>query len=103
MAENRVPRLLYATPDLNHKKEQPYVDYPLVYNETVTERAFYIEFDFTFVTSDSANTTLYKWNGNSWEAITGMTNPDVIFGRGFYAVTTAADAYVAITEHYVTS
>lgn len=98
---NRVPRLLYNTPTLNHTKEVPYTDYPLVFNETVTKRAFYIEFDFTFVTSDSANTTLYKWTGNGWVAITGMSNPDVLFGRGFYAVDTAANCYIAITEHYI--
>lgn len=86
---------------MNHTKEQPYIDYPLVYNDTVTKEVFYAEYDFTFVTSDAANTTLYKWTGNGWITISGMSNPDVLYGRGFYAVDTAANAYVAITEHYI--
>ena len=96
-----VPPFTYTVPDLDHTKPRPYLDFPLVLNAIVTKRAFYVEHDFTFATSDSANTTLYKWTGHSssWLAITGMSNPDVIFGRGFYAVDTAAACYVTVTEH----
>ena len=75
------------------------MDFPLIYNETVTQRPFYVEYDFTFVTSTPANTTLYKWTGGGWVAVTGISNPELIIGRGFYAVTTSANEYVAITEH----
>lgn len=95
-----VPKLPWSYPTLNHTKRAPYVDFPVVYNATVTNEPFYIEHDFTFVTSDSANTELYKWNGGTWTQVTGMTNPDLFFGRGFYSVTTTANAYVAVTEHY---
>lgn len=94
-----LPSFKYTVPELTHVKERPYLDFPLVYNETVTQRPFYVEHDFTFVTSDSANTTLYKWSGGGWVAVTGISNPELILGRGFYAVTTAANAYVSITEN----
>ena len=100
MAKTTLPEFQYDVPSLDHTKPRPYIDWPLVVNEIVTKRPFYVEYDFTFITSDAANTTLYKWTGGSWSAITGMSNPDVLFGRGFYAVDTAAAAYVAITEHY---
>lgn len=94
-----VPSVPWTVPDLNHHKSIPYIEYPLIYNATVTEEPFYVEHPFTFTTSDAANTTLYKWTGGSWSAITGMSNPDVIYAHGFFAVTTAANAYVSITEH----
>lgn len=96
---NRVPRLLYNTPSMNHTKEVPYIDYPIAYNEIVTQEAFYIEYDWTFVTSDAANTLLYKWNGNGWTQVTGWSNPEFFYGHGFFAVSTTAAAYVTITEH----
>ena len=94
-----VPNFKYPVPTLNHNKLVPYIDFPVVYNATVTEEPFYVEYPFTFVTSDAANTTLYKWNGNGWVSVTGISNPEYIFGRGFFAVTTAANAYVTVTEH----
>lgn len=75
------------------------MDFPLVYNEIVTERPFYVEHDFTIVTSNAAQTTLYKWTGGGWAAVSGISNPELIIGRGFFAVTTATDCYVSITEN----
>lgn len=94
-----VPRLPWGYPTLNHEKRAPYIDYPVVYNATVTAEPFYVEYDFTICTSTLANTTLLKWNGNSWATITGWVNPDVIGSRGFHAITTSANEYVTITEH----
>lgn len=94
-----VPPLRWPAPDLDHTKDVPYTDYPIVYNETVTTRPFYIEYDCTIVTSDLANTTLLKWNGSSYTTVSGLVSPDVILGRGFFAVTTAANCYVTLTEH----
>lgn len=103
-----LPTRQHDLPSLNHTKDKPYIDYPVVYNATVTYEPFYVERDFTICMSSAAVTKLYKWNGVSWTEITGMANPDVIFGRGYYAISTTSDAYVVITEHvnatdYVTS
>lgn len=95
----REPSVGYPQPTLTHIKRSVYKDYPLVNNETVTNRAFYIESDCTIVTSDLANTTLSKWEGNGWVTVSGLVSPDVIVGRGYFSVTTAANAYVTITEH----
>ena len=94
-----LPVLRYGTPVLNHQKDHPYVDFPLVNNATVTAEPFYITRDCTIATSDLANTTLLKWNGTSYSTVTGLVSPDIIVGRGFFAVTTAANAYVTLTEH----
>lgn len=94
-----VPTARYTTPTLNHQKDWPYQDYPLVNNATVTTEPFFIDHDCTIVTSDLANTTLLKWNGNSYTTVSGLVSPDVILGRGFFAVTTAANCYVTLTEH----
>lgn len=94
-----IPKFKWETPVVNHKKLAPYVDFPVVYNATVTTEPFYVEYDWTFVTSDAANTTLYKWNGATWTTVSGWSNPERFYGRGFFAVTTAANAYVSITEH----
>ena len=99
MPGKRVPTRLHTLPSLNHTKDQVYVDYPVVSNSTVTTEPFYLEYNATVCTSSAANTTFYKWNGTGWTEITGLSNPDIIFGRGFYAVTTATDCYVTITEH----
>lgn len=95
-----IPKRAGDYPTLNHVKSQPYIDYPIVYNATVTTEPFYAEYDFTFATSTPANTTLYKWTGGGWVAVTGISNPELILGRGYYAVTTSANEYVSITEHY---
>lgn len=100
MAESRVPRFRHNVPTLNHEKVVPYLEYPLVHNDTVTQEPFYIEFPFTIVSSDQSNTTLYKWNGGGWTEVKGWDNPEKICGRGFFSVTTAANAYVLITEHF---
>lgn len=94
-----VPTFKYPVPSLNHDKKTPYNDFPLVYNETVTNRPFYVEYPFTFVTSDLSVTTLYKWNGFGWVAVTPISNPENVDARGFFSVTTSSAAYVAITEH----
>jgi hypothetical protein len=99
VSDQWIPSLRYPSPLLTHTKVGPYTDFPLVYNETVTNRPFYIENDCSIVTSDIANTTLSKWNGNSYTAISGLVSPDIIVGRGFFAVTTAANCYVTLTEH----
>jgi hypothetical protein len=96
---SRVPSARHNLPTLNHPKTVPYIDYPVVGGAIVTNEPFFAEYDFTFVTSDAGNTTLSKWNGTGYTAITGLANPDVIYGRGFYAVTTASAAYVTVTEH----
>jgi hypothetical protein len=96
---SKVPYLRYPSPALVLPKEMWYLDYPLVYNETVTARPFYLDYDCTIVTSDLANTTLLKWNGNSYTTVSGLVSPDIIVGRGFFAVTTAANCYVTLTEH----
>jgi hypothetical protein len=94
-----LPNRRHTLPSVNHLKDVPYLDYPVVYETTVTNEVFYVDHSFTLCTSDLANTSLYKWNGVGWTAITGFTNPDVFDGRGFYSVTTAADASVVVTEH----
>lgn len=94
-----VPQFQYTVPTLGHPKDRPYIDFPLVYNETVTNRVFYVQHPFTFVTSDAANTSLYKWNGGGWTEVTGWDNPEKVYGFGFFSVTTAANAYVSISEH----
>ena len=94
-----VPDFKYTVPTLTHKKLVPYIDFPIVFNDIVTNEPFYIEFNWTFVTSDQANTTLRKWNGSSWTDVTGWSNPEFFFGKGFYSVTTATAAYVTVTEH----
>ena len=99
MAQSILPYFRYTVPTLGHNKERPYIDFPLVRNETVTARPFYVEYPFTFVSSDSANTTLLKWNGVGWTTVSGWSNPDKIYGFGFFAVTTAANCYVVISEH----
>lgn len=93
-----VPTFKYPVPKLNHEKKSHYNDFPLVYNETVTARAFYVTRPFTFVTSDAGNTSLYKWNGNGWTLVTGWSNPEYFYGTGYFAVTTTANCYVTITE-----
>jgi hypothetical protein len=93
-----VPKFKYPVPTLNHEKKVPYNEHPLVYNDTVTEEPFYVEYPFTFVTSDQGNTSLYKWNGNGWTLVTGWSNPEYFYGTGYFAVTTAANCYVTITE-----
>lgn len=94
-----VPSSGYPSPTLNHTKSRAYRDFPLIYNATKTNEPFYIENDCTITTSDIANTTLKKWEGNGWVTVSGLVSPDVIVGRGFFAVTTAANAYVTLTEH----
>ena len=98
MAQTLVPKHLHNVPSLNHTKTVLYNEYVLINNTTVTEEPFYVDWPFTFVTSDAPNTTLYKWNGGGWTEIKGWSNPDCIGGKGFFAVTTAANAYVLITE-----
>jgi len=95
-----VPSFKWNTPTVVHDKQEPYVDYPVVYNDTVTNRVFYVEYPFTIATTDLANTTLYKWCGNSWVAMTGLVNVDVVDARGFFSVTTASAATVVVTEHF---
>jgi len=97
---SRVPRFQHTVPTLNHDKVVPYLEYPLVFDATVTEEPFYIEFPFTIVSSDPSNTKLYKWNGGGWTEVIGWSNPDKICGRGFFSVTTYANAYVLISEHF---
>lgn len=94
-----IPKTPWIVPTVAHKKNAPYIDFPLVYNDTVTNVVFYVDYDFTICSSSPTNTTLYKWNGNGWTEIGGITNPEKITIRGFFSVTTAADAYVTITEH----
>lgn len=94
-----LPTRQHDLPAINHTKDKPYIDYPIVSNATVTNEPFYVEHDFTVCMSNLSATTISKWNGVGWTAITGLANPDVIFGRGYYAVTTSSDAYVVITEH----
>jgi hypothetical protein len=94
-----IPQTKWLTPTVNHDKIVPYVDFPVVHNATVTTEPFYVDYDFTICSSDPTNTTLYKWNGVGWTEIGGVANPEKITIRGFFAVTTAANAYVTITEH----
>jgi len=98
-AGSLVPNLPWSTPSVLHKKKSPYLDFPVVYNDTLSNVVFYVEHDFTFVSSDPTNTTLYKWNGNGWTEIAAIANPEKITIRGFFSVTTAANAYVTVTEH----
>lgn len=98
-----LPNRQHALPTLNHTKDKFYIDYPIVANTTVTYEPFYIEHDFTICMSSASITALYKWNGVGWTEIVGLTNPDIIFGRGYYAISTTADASVVITEHVRTS
>jgi len=94
-----VPSFKYTVPTLNHKKLAPYIDFVVVNNKAVTYEPFYVDRPFTFVTSDSAATMLYKWNGGGWTTIAGINNPDIFYARGFYSVSTIQACYVAITEH----
>lgn len=94
-----VPSFKYPVPKLDHDKVTFYDEYPVVWNEAATNRAFYVTYPFTFVTSDATVTTLYKWNGNGWTEVAGISNPEYIFGRGYYSVTTSSAAYVTVTEH----
>jgi len=98
VASSLIPSFKYVVPEVNHKKNSPYRDFPVVYEDTVTQEAFYVDHNFTLTTSDFANTTLYKWNGVGYTEVTGWSNPEYFYGKGFYAVTTAADATVCITE-----
>jgi hypothetical protein len=68
-----------------------------VYNEVVTERPFYVDGEFLWVCSDAA-AKLLKWNGNSYTEISSYTNPDIISGRGFFAITTTVPAYATVSE-----
>lgn len=94
-----VPPFSVRAPTMNHKKDRPYWDFILVHNDTVTNEVFYLNNDCTITTSDLANTTLSKWNGSGWQTVSGLVSPDVIVGRGFFSVTTAANAYVSLSEH----
>ena len=94
-----VPPFGIRAPAMNHKKDAPYRDFVLVYNDTVTNEVFYLNYDCTITTSNLANTTLKKWDGSGWQTVSGLVSPDVIVGRGFFSVTTAADAYITISEH----
>lgn len=98
-----IPFTLHDVPALPEPKEQYYVDFPVVANETVTNRPFFINPDslgWTYCTSDDTVTTISKWNGNSWTDVTpGYNNPEFFYGTGFYSITTTANAYVTITEH----
>lgn len=96
--ESLVPVVKYTVPLLDHQKYAPYLDYPLIAGETVALRPFYVETDFIYCSSATATTTLHKWNGVGYTQVTSYTNPDVIAGRGWYAVTTTANNYVTITE-----
>lgn len=98
MAKTIVPNFNYAVPTLDHVKLVPYIDFPIVYDDTVTERAFYVNAPFAFATSNPDNTTLLKWNGIGWTVITGWANPDKIDSRGFFAFTTDIDTYITISE-----
>lgn len=94
-----LPNFKYTVPTLGHIKDRPYIDFPVVYNDTLTEVPFYVEFPFTICTTTLANTTLYKWNGIGWSTVSGWTNPEKIYGMGFFAITTSADETVIISEH----
>jgi hypothetical protein len=93
-----VPVVPYTVPLLDHQKYAPYLDYPLIAGETVSLRPFYVEYDFIYCSSDEVTTSLHKWNGNSYTEVPSYTNPDVIAGRGWFAITTTANNYVTITE-----
>ena len=94
-----VPSFRYNVPTLNHEKKAPYIDFPIVFNETVTNRPFYVDGTFLIATSLLADTTLNKWEGNGWTPVVGITNPDTIAGRGFFSITTTSNQYVTITEY----
>jgi len=94
-----LPSFKYTVPILGHVKERPYIDFPIIYEATQSNVAFYVEHPFTICTSSFANTTLYKWNGIGWSTISGWTNPEKVYGMGFFAVTTSANATVIISEH----
>ena len=93
-----IPDFKYDTPVVNHSKFGPYIDYPIIHNAIKTNEPFYVEGEFLWATSDTANTTLHKWNGGGWTEISSYTNPDIIAGRGFFSVTTTVAAYVIISE-----
>lgn len=93
------PPVGYPSPTLDQPKESYYKDFPLVYNATVTNKPFYLDFDCTICTDNIANTTLQKWDGANWVNVSGLVSPDIIVGRGYFAVTTAVNAYVTLTEH----
>lgn len=94
-----VPQFKYNTPKLNHDKLVSYIDYPIAFNEVITQEPFYVGLEWTFATSDATNTQLYKWNGNGWTEVLGWDNPETFYGRGFFAVSTAVAASVTITEY----
>lgn len=96
---SQIPNFSIRAPLLTVKKDRPYWDFILINNDTVSNEVFYLSHDCTIVTDDLANTTLYKWSGNGWVAVSGLVSPDVIVGRGFFSVTTAADATVLLSEH----
>jgi len=96
--ESIVPSFGWPVPTLNHTKRAPYIDFPIVYGAIKTDEPFYVEEDFIIATSDLTTTTLSKWNGSTYSATTGLTNPDLVAGRGFYSITTTAANYVTISE-----
>jgi hypothetical protein len=93
-----VPTFPWDVPKLNHVKTDSYIDFPVVHNAIATDEPFYVEYDFIIATTDLTTTTLSKWNGSTFVAVTGLTNPDLVAGRGYYAVTTTAANYVTISE-----
>ena len=92
-----VPDFRYPTPELNHVKRVPYIDFPIIWNSTQAKAAFYVDGDFLWVCSDPA-ATLFKWCGNTWVEVSSYSNPDIISGRGFFSVTCTVDAYCTISE-----
>lgn len=94
-----VPSFKYPVPTLNHTKRVPYIDFPIAYNEIITNEAFYVDEEWTFVTSDETVTHLYKWNGIGWTEVLGWDNPERFFGRGFFSVSTTSAATCAVTEY----
>lgn len=95
---NKVPDFRYEVPKLNHKKLADYIDFPIVYNAIKTNEPFYVDKNFIISTSDLTTTTLSKWQGTGWADVTGLTNPDLVAGKGFYSITTTAANYVTISE-----
>jgi hypothetical protein len=93
-----VPKFQYPVPTLNHDKLVPYIDFPIIYNDTKTNEPFYVDGEFIWASSDPGNTLLYKWNGFGWTEVSSYTDPDIIAGRGFFSVSTVTDQYVVISE-----
>ena len=94
-----IPKFKYPVPVIEHDKLAPYIDFPLVFNETVTNRVFYVDGTFLIAMSSLAATTLSKWEGNGWTPVLSITNPDTIAGRGFFSITTTSNQRVTITEY----